>query len=60
MKSGREEPMEVRIGGGQGLKWRGGGEFILFLPRAISAFWNVRKINVRKCSNITCRDMQVV
>ena len=56
--------MEVRIGRGQGLKWGGGpgegGEFMLLLPRVIWAFWNVCKINVRKCSDGKCRDMLLV
>ena len=59
IKRGREEPMEVLIGRGQWLKW-GEGEFLLFLPRAISAFWNLCKISVRKCSNGECGDVQLV
>ena len=51
--------MEVRIGRGQGLKWGRGRELMLFVPRVISAFWNVCKINVRKCSNVECRDIQL-
>ena len=51
--------MEGRIGRGQGLNWGRRRRVMLFLPRTISALWNVCIIHVRKCSNVECRDMQL-